>query len=166
MSNRLNRLDLTDINLDLECKLFKKIVRIDDLLFSSKITTADQVSYLQNMSVKLVIDLKNKNETEFEDEKVFTEAGIKYLNYPITNIENVSFEMLCRIKNEIENSNDHKLIYCMSGNRVGALFTLILSEVLGHPKERAFEYGCKVGMNKEELMEKVKNRINFKERIA
>ena len=82
MSNRLNRLDLTDINLDLECKLFKKIVRIDDLLFSSKITTADQVSYLQNMSVKLVIDLKNKNETEFEDEKVFTEAGIKYLNYP------------------------------------------------------------------------------------
>jgi hypothetical protein len=41
-----------------------------------------------------------------------------------------------------------------------------LSEVLGHPKERALDYGKKVGMNKEPLIEKVKSRIGLKENVA
>jgi protein tyrosine phosphatase (PTP) superfamily phosphohydrolase (DUF442 family) len=166
MNKRLNTLDLTDIDQKIDTNEFESIVRIDDMFFASKVTNKDQVNYLKNASIQLVVDLKNPDETDFDDEVMFTKAGIKYLSFPISNIEDVTFEMLCSLKKEIESSDGNKLIYCMSANRVGAVFTLLLSEVLGHPKERSFEFGCKVGMNKEGLMEKVRSRINLKDNVA
>lgn len=166
MNKKLNNLDLTDIESSFNSQQFDSLVRIDDLFFGSKVISTEQVEFLKKMSVNVVIDLKSDSETEFDDREEFKKAGIEYINFPVSNIDNISFEMLCSLKKKLEKFNGKKLIYCMSGNRVGALFTLLLSEVLGHPKERALEYGKKVGMTKELLIEKVKNKIHLKEKVA
>lgn len=160
MNYKLNNLDLTDMDTDFDEGNFDSLVRVDDILFGSKVISVAQVDFLKKSFVKVVVDLKNSDETEFNDSEEFRKANIEYIHFPVKNIDDVSFEMLSSLKKQLESYDGHKMIYCMSGNRVGALFTLLLADVLGHPKERALEYGQKVGLVKKGLIEQVRNKIN------
>lgn len=139
-------LNLTDIQFDLPKNQFDHFIRVDHLYIGSKIDSLEQIDFLKSIGIKNVIDLKSTEETSFNDEKEFKKAGIGYINFPITNIAELEFEILQKFGNLISQNEEKLLVYCMSGNRVGALLALNSCFICGHPKKRALEFGEKVGM--------------------
>ena len=156
----LTNLDLTDVE-SKQTDLFSSLIWVDHLMLASKITQMDQVHFMKDQGVTLAIDLKAQDETDFDDEAAFKSVGIEYVRYPVSDISQISFDDLNMLKEKLQSLPGNKAIYCISGNRVGAVIALLLAEIVGHPKSRAFEYGKKFGMIKEGLQEKVKARLNL-----
>jgi protein tyrosine phosphatase (PTP) superfamily phosphohydrolase (DUF442 family) len=139
-------LNLTDIQFDLSKNQFDHFIRVDHLYIGSKVDNLEQIEFLKSIGIKNVIDLKSIEETSFNDRDEFQKAGISYFNLPITNIAELEFEKLQRFGNLISQDGGKTLVYCMSGNRVGAVLALNACFVCGHPKKRALAFGEKVGM--------------------
>lgn len=139
-------LNLTDIQFDLPKGQFDHFMRVDHLHIGSKVDSLDQINFLKSIGIKNVIDLKSKEETSFNDKDEFQKAGISYFNIPITNIIDLNYEVLQKFGKLISKNESKTLVYCMSGNRVGAILALNACFVCGHPKKRALEFGERVGM--------------------
>ncbi len=139
-------LNLTDIQFDLPKNQFDHLIRVDHLYIGSKVDNSEQIEFLKSIGVKNVIDLKSTGETSFNDKEIFEKADIAYFNLPITDIAELEFEKLQKFGNLISQDEGKTLVYCMSGNRVGALLALNACFVCGHPKKRALDFGERVGM--------------------
>lgn len=159
----MNNLDLTDIEENLDVDFINYMGRVDRIFVSSKIDRVEQIEELKKFQIEMVIDLKEKGETEFDDRKEFENSGIKYQNFPITSFSNLDFDSICQFSKMIESTEKNTLVYCISSNRVGAMMALYLAYKCGHPKKRAFEIGCKLGMTKDELKEKIWAIFNAKD---
>ncbi|MGB0452983.1 MAG: hypothetical protein ACPGJV_04640 [Bacteriovoracaceae bacterium] len=141
-------LDLTDIQSNFPENTFEHFIRVGNLYIASKIESSEQLNFIKMMGINHAIDLKSHDETSFNDKEECRKAGIKYSNFPVNRVEEIDFDYLQNFKETI-NQDSKTLIYCISGNRVGALLTLYASLVDGHPKKRAIEFGEKVGMRNE-----------------
>lgn len=156
----MNNLDLTDIEERLSVDFITYMGRVDRVFTASKVENSDQVQKLKDLKIEMVIDLKQKGETDFDDESEFNKVGIEYRHFPISSFEDVNFDTICQFSKLIESTDKNVLVYCISSNRVGAMMALYLAYKCGHPKKRAFEVGCKLGMTKEELKEKIHRFFN------
>lgn len=139
-------LNLTDIDTNTSENKFDHFLRVDHLYIGSKVDSSEQIEYLKSIGIKNVIDLKSSDESSFNDKEEFERMGINYFNLPITNIAELKFEELQEFGNRISQNEGKTLVYCMSGNRVGAILALNSCLVCGHPKKRALEFGEKIGM--------------------
>lgn len=164
MRTLLNNLNLTDIKIADYNNNFSSLIWVDNLLLASKITESEEIELLKKLNINLAIDLKEAGESAFADKEEFQKSGIDYYNFAISDLDNLSFDDLTKIKEKIEEYDGNKFIYCMSGNRVAALLSLMLSEVLGHPKQRAYKFALKIGLTKEPLKEKLQKRLGLKEK--
>lgn len=152
--------NLTNIEENINDQLFNHLTKIDNVYTASKVDTKEQIQFLKDHGVKLAIDLKNQEETDFNEEAEFKAAGIEYYRFPITDISEIDFETLEKFKELFIKTDENKLVFCMSSNRVGALLALYLAQVCGHPKERALDIGIKAGMKREALQLMVKELLN------
>jgi protein tyrosine phosphatase (PTP) superfamily phosphohydrolase (DUF442 family) len=128
----MKSLNLTDIQYDLQKGGFEHFIRVDNLFIGSIVESPSQVSFIKSLGVENVIDLKFEAETSFDDKEEFEKAGLKYFRLPIDDLSSLTFEKLQEFKARVIQSREMTLIYCMSGNRVGALLALHACEV--HPK--------------------------------
>ncbi len=78
--------DLTDVEKRLPNSLFDYLSRVDHIYISSKIESVDQIDFLKSLGVTKVIDLKCRDEVDFNDEKEFLGVGIEYKNIPISGV--------------------------------------------------------------------------------
>jgi protein tyrosine phosphatase (PTP) superfamily phosphohydrolase (DUF442 family) len=153
-------LNLSDIELNLDQQEFDHLVRIDHVLVGSKLSNEKQVSFLKNLGVEMAIDLKAEGETSFNDKEAIEKNDIEYVHFPVNDLENLGFSCLQEFAKLVNYKNKKIFIYCMSGNRVGALMALNAALVCGHPKSRALELGERLGMNKSALQEKVQKILH------
>lgn len=130
---------------------FSHFVKVGDLFVSSKVDSNEQISFIKSHGIESVVDLKSESESSFHDKEEFVKEGIDYYHFPISNLKDVSFDDLVEFDKKLKSINGKTLIYCMSGNRVGALMALYLSFITGHSKERAFHFGVNIGMTKDTL---------------
>ena len=151
----MGNINLTDIEPVVQGSPFEHFARIDNLYVASKLSSEDQIKYLQEKGIKIAIDMKERGETDFPDEEALKKAGIRYHHFPVSDINDLDFDTLSELSRILNKDRGAKLLYCMSGNRVGAALALQQSLVCGHPKQRAFDAACKIGLTKEELKEKV-----------
>jgi len=166
MTQLLNNIDLTNIDELKKKGSFEKLTWLDNLLIGSKIEDISQLDILKLNNIQFAIDFKEKNETSFDDQSAFESYGINYLNFPVSDINDLSFEDLCFLKREIEKYPGKKFLYCRSANRVGAIISLMLAEVIGHARQRSYRVGCQIGLNNEGLMNKVKNRLSISQEAS
>lgn len=141
-------LNLTDIDLDLKQSVFDHLARVDHLFVGSKVISKEQIIFLKSLGIERAIDLKGSNETDFDDQSEFTKQGVEYIHFPITDLGNINFSQLEEFGKLINHHPAKTLVYCASGNRVGALLALNSCLICGHPKQRAFDFGVKIGMNR------------------
>lgn len=139
-------LNLKDIDTNISKNNFDHFLRVDHIYIGSKVDSSEQIEFLKSIGVKNVVDLKFSGETSFNDKEEFERMGINYFNLPITDIAELKFEELQEFGNLISQSEGKTLVYCMSGNRVGAILALNSCLVCGHPKKRALEFGEKIGL--------------------
>lgn len=161
----MNKLDLTEIDENIRIDSFDHFSRVDNVFCTSKIISKKQINEIKKYDIKKVIDLKQEGETNFKDKEEMTAAGLEYIHFPVTNFESINFESLQKFSEYLESSDHNILIYCMSANRVGAILTLYLSKVCGHPKKRAIEVGSMMGMKRQALREKIMKVIRYEEAI-
>lgn len=150
--------DLTDFQ-NLSGLYIDQLTRVDNIYFGSKICTIEQVQFINSLDIKTVIDLKQASETDFDDKSAFQTVKINYVSFPISNFDEVNYDDLKKLKSVFEIMKGPYLIYCMTSNRVGALMALYLCYICGHPKKRAFDFGKRIGMKKERLVEEIKNQL-------
>lgn len=156
----MNCINLTDITPSIENEYFDFLSRVDNIYIASKINSKEQIEFIKTLDVDLAIDLKEKHETLFRDQKAFEETGIPYVNMPVSNVEKIDFEFLSEFQKLIANHDKKILVYCASGNRVGALLALYFAFICGHPKARAFEVGKKAGMHRENTQTLIWEKLN------
>ena len=94
-----------------------------------------------------VIDLRGEQENRGLDEPAVVESlGMKYVLFPITGLEAISFENAAKLDELIESADGPVLVHCGSSNRVGALLALSKS-LKGADTDEAMAYGAEGGLS-------------------
>lgn len=152
----LNLIDFKELDNNMG---FENIVMAGELLFASKITDRKQVDELKKLGVENAIDLKQPGETDFDDQGEFESVGINYINFPISQISELDFDRVEEFSKILTKLQGKTIIYCMSANRVGALFALYAFLICGHPRSRSIDFGRRVGMSREQLVDTVSQHL-------
>ena len=139
-------LNLTDTEESIKNPYFDHLARVDNLYLSTKVENKNQIKFLKDLNIEFAIDLKQKEETNFDDKNSFEKAGIDYFNLPVSDISKVSFNSLYLISELLENKNKNVLLYCYSANRAAAILALQLYLVHGHSKKRTIDLASKIGL--------------------
>ncbi|HNP63198.1 MAG TPA: sulfur transferase domain-containing protein [Woeseiaceae bacterium] len=93
-----------------------------------------------------VIDLRGAEENRGLDEPAVVESlGMRYVPFPITGVEAISFENAAKLDELIASSDGPVLVHCGSSNRVGALFALS-KRLKGADPDDAMSYGVEAGL--------------------
>ena len=94
-----------------------------------------------------VIDLRGEQENRGFDEPAVVESlGMKYVLFPITGPEAISFENAAKLDELIKGADGPVLVHCGSSNRVGALLALSKS-LEGADVDEAMSYGVDGGLS-------------------
>ena len=110
-----------DINDQISAKNARQYT--DKFIVAGQPTEAD-LSVLAKNGIKIVINLRAKDEFSQFNEKVKVEAlGMKYIAIPIDGADGINKENLVLFSAAIKDKNK-TFIHCASGNRVGAMFAL------------------------------------------
>ncbi len=93
-----------------------------------------------------VIDLRGVQENRGFDEPAVVESlGMRYVPFPITGLEAISYENAVKLDELIATSDGPVLVHCGSSNRVGALFALS-KRLKGADVDEAMSYGVEAGL--------------------
>ncbi len=93
-----------------------------------------------------VIDLRGADENRgFDESSVVESLGMKYVLFPITGLEAISYQNAAQLDELIAASDGPVLVHCGSSNRVGALFALS-KRMKGADADEAMSYGVEAGL--------------------
>jgi uncharacterized protein (TIGR01244 family) len=109
---------------------------------------ADDIDTLKRAGIRVVIDLREDEETpDFDEAAAVAAAGMSYQNLPIDGAAGLTPEHVEQFDRMIAAAGDQPLlIHCGSSNRVGALIALRAVTLQGQPVEAAIETGKSWGL--------------------
>ncbi|NMR25636.1 hypothetical protein HH219_08870 [Pseudoalteromonas sp. NEC-BIFX-2020_015] len=116
-------------------------------IYTSGQPTQAQLSQLADKGVKHIINLRGKNETQWDEEDVVNTLGLQYAALPITSKADINVTnaiLLQKLLNET--SSEATLVHCASSNRVGALVAVYHATELKLPIEQAIAIGKQWGL--------------------
>jgi len=121
----------------------------DNLLTSGQITR-EQMSALRGMGYTTFISLRPATEQGAGWEEVFAGAeGIHFTRIPIAGTEDLTPEKAALLGKEMGPAGARKVVlYCASGNRVGALLAVKAHAQDGLSAERALQLGLDAGLTR------------------
>lgn len=87
--------------------------------------TPEQLKQLANAGVKHVINLRDKNEMDWNEAELVTSLGMKYYSLPISGAQDISVENAQKLSTIMaELKGEPMLLHCASSNREGALIAI------------------------------------------
>lgn len=120
-----------------EIKAFRKM---SDQLYVGGQPTEDQFAELKSAGIATVIDLRNSNETKFDEASLVEQTGMAYINLPVDGAAGINDENRNLLRSVLYNATGVVFLHCGSSNRVGALLALDAVHN-GMSVEDALEYG-------------------------
>jgi uncharacterized protein (TIGR01244 family) len=115
-------------------------------LVSSGQPTPTELAERADAGFKTVIDLRTEDEPRGFDEPAVVESlGMRYESLPIGGADDLSDANAKALKSLIAESDGPVLVHCGSGNRVGALLSLVARSD-GLTIEESITYGRKFGL--------------------
>jgi len=132
--------------------------QLDNIFISSSITNQDQIDYLKDQGIDEVIDFKMAEENVENVRELFLSNGIRYHNYSIKNLNDVTHEFLEKVSEIIRHQHKNKLLFCRSGNRAAAVMAMHLCKICGHSKKRSLEAGMSIGLTNSELINSLREK--------
>jgi len=110
--------------------------------------------------VEVVINLRGKNEFDWDEAAAARSLGLEYHNIPIAGAEPFSPQALGRIDEVVaKHPDDQILIHCSSANRAGAWFAVHLAQQRGMSVDDALAVGRAAGITKEAISDKVREYL-------
>lgn len=122
---------------------------------SAGLPSARGVQQLGALGFRVVVDLRMPQEGLAEEEAAVLAAGLRYVSIPITarTLSRADAERLARVLDEPDRGP--VLVHCATGNRVGAVWT-VLEVTKGRPYDEAEAEGRRLGLRSEEMRAAVK----------
>lgn len=110
--------------------------------------SVETITKLRSAGITTVIDLRPDGETPDLDEKAVAEkAGLTYRSLPIASSADLTRENVVKFDQLLKDSaQQHVLMHCASGNRVGAMMALRARWIEGKSAEDALAIGKAAGM--------------------
>ena len=117
-------------------------------LFASGQPTPSDWAGIRAQGITTVINLRPDTELEGRDEaSEVASAGMAYRQFDVSGAKDITVANAARLQRLIDEAPGPVLVHCASGNRVGALLTLMSVEN-GVPVEDALELGRQAGMTR------------------
>jgi uncharacterized protein (TIGR01244 family) len=111
--------------------------------------TQEQMVALHEQGYETFINLRPVEEEGTGWEEEFTVAqGISFTRIPVAGAADVSRESAERLAEALSSSGSTAVVYCKSGNRVGALLALKAHYVDGQSGEDALQFGLDAGLTR------------------
>ena len=111
--------------------------------------TKEQLRILAESGVKHIVNLRPESELDW-DEGAFVESlGMQYHNIPVNGVEGITFKNARKLSQLLAGlKNKPVLVHCSSGNRVGALKALTVSQSDSLGDEAAVAEGKQWGLTR------------------
>ncbi len=132
----------------------------DGLIAAGQITP-DQMTALRDLGYHTFINLRPQDEpgTGWEEEAT-AEQGVHYVRIPIAGADGINPDNARTLAQHLPADGTGKaVIYCASGNRVGALLALKAHVVDGRPAQQALDFGLAAGLTR--LEPAVRDRLGL-----
>lgn len=115
---------------------------------------ASHLTSLKAAGCEVVLDIRDPMEQQPFGPAAVRALGLEYLNVPVSAATHTD-ETLARIRAAVQSFAGKRkaLVYCNSGNRVGATLIPYLMLDAGLTEERAVETAMRCGMRSAELLE-------------
>ncbi len=111
--------------------------------------TQEQMVALQEEGYETFINLRPVEEEGTGWEEEFSAAeGLSFTRIPVAGAAGVTRESAERLAEALSSSDSGAVVYCQSGNRVGALLALKAHFVDGQSPEDALQFGLDAGMTR------------------
>jgi uncharacterized protein (TIGR01244 family) len=110
--------------------------------------------------VGLVINLREKNEFKGNDPMLARQAGLPYLNVPVSGRTPFEREAFERISTAVVQAKGPVWVYCSSGNRAAAWYVSHLILKQQTDQDDALAIGREVGMDRPEMQDRVLDYVN------
>lgn len=109
--------------------------------------SAAQLRELAGQGVTTVIDLRQPGEDRGFDETAVAESlGLRYVRIPVADADDLQAANVRAVYNALQQSQGPVLLHCGSGNRAGAVLTLVNAQHENAGATQALELGRQAGL--------------------
>ncbi|XOV82836.1 MAG: hypothetical protein ACFHXK_18500 [bacterium] len=132
------------------------VVQVKHLYFSAQ-PDAEGIREAQAAGVEVVINLRHRDETQWDEATAVTQAGLAYYQVPISS-EGPGFDQhaMRRISDIVASHGDQPIwLHCSSGNRASAWLAVHLVQDHQMTVEQSLALARKVGLTNEQLEKRV-----------
>lgn len=127
----------------------RRAFRFGDVFMGGQFSEED-IEQLKKQGVKRVVNLRGPSELDWDEKKAVEEAGIEYIALPIASGEDLTDELLEKVR-ELLKDDKSTLLHCGSANRAAGVWVpfRVLDE--GASLESALNDASEVGLRNETL---------------
>lgn len=142
-----------------KCGSVKQLHALDDIFLAGQPTAADFQEF-KKRGVKSVLNLRTKDEMDFDEAQTLKTLGLEYHHVPIAGPDSLTDENFDKLRKLLnEKQQRPMLLHCASANRVGAVW--LAHRVLdgGQTVEAALAEAKTVGLKSPPMEAKAKDYI-------
>jgi uncharacterized protein (TIGR01244 family) len=117
-----------------QCGKVERLHTFDGIFLASQ-PTADDLKLASDNGIKTVINLRNKDELDWDEEAHVKKLGMEYVNVPFRSAAELTDEKFDKVRKILTDKTKKPiLLHCSSANRVGAMWLAhrILDHNLSH----------------------------------
>ncbi len=129
-------------------------------IMSSGQPTEEQFSVLADAGVRHIINLRPRDEQDWDEGALVRSLGMEYHSIPVAGGAGVTRDNAQALYDLLESvSGEPVVIHCASGNRVGALIALSAQQHQGMDADSALQEGERWGLTSPRLTPVVRTRL-------
>jgi uncharacterized protein (TIGR01244 family) len=137
----------------------ERVHSFDGIYLASQ-PSPDDLKIAREAGVKTVVNLRKKEEVEWDEKAVVTGLGLEYDNVPFGSAAELTDDVFNETRRILgDSSKKPLLLHCASSNRVGAVWLAFRVLDEGVPYEKALEEAKAAGLKTAALEEKAKAYI-------
>lgn len=132
-------------------------------LYVSGAPVSDAFPKMAAAGVKTAIDLREPEEQKGSAEADAKKNGMRYYSSPIARTGDFQAAQLAAVEKIVQKNKERKIwVFCQSGSRASAWLAVHLAKAHGLPAENAMAEARKAGLEKEEMITKVRKFLHEK----
>lgn len=126
--------------------------------------TTEQLAIARKLGYRTVINLRTAGEPGSVGRQAIESLGFRYVTIPISGADGVTEENARLLAEALAAAEHPVIVYCTSGNRVGAIFAMKAYHVDGDSAETALSVGKAAGLTRLEPV--VRQRLELADQGA
>jgi len=126
-------------------------------IFLSGAPHEDTFREMAHAGIRIAVDLREPEEIQGFEKRAAKQNGITYYSAPISRVGDLQEDQIEAVDRIVAQRQGQKIwVYCNSGNRTASWMAIHLAKTQGMKADEAIAEAKNLGLNKEEMMTKVR----------